>query len=241
MTPAPASDATPEPDRAQHDIGQTAAGSAGDPWQRLAALWPLLAATRFPGTARPWRPADLTPERRAERDRQARIDRLATIVTPAKAPVHIDVLDVLTGLHAQLHSAAAALGTPPMMWSPFADPQPLLAWCREAARDAPASGAASQLARDMLHTIEHALGEIWDGQQLLADCPWCHGGISRKPSWRVRMLPGGTAAIVCESGACQPPEREAGTWWRGNPAWPLWEWEWLAQRVETDEQKRAAG
>lgn len=210
----------------------------GDPWERLAKLWPLLAATRFPGTPRPWRPAELNPQQRAERDRQARIDRLATIVKPSKAPVHLDVTDLLGQLHAQLHKAAALLGLQMMMWSPFADPQPMLEWCRTAAVGNP---AADDAARSMLRTIEHALGDMWDGQQLLADCPWCHGGVSRKPSWRVRMLPDGTPVIVCESGACEPPEADVGTFWRGNPAFPLWEWEWLAQRVESDERKQATG
>jgi hypothetical protein len=232
-----------------------------DPWTRLAHLWPLLALTRIPGTRRPWRPAELTGAQREERDAKLRAERLADTATYAPglrwlarpgvifasphAPLHVDVLDTLTQLWSKLLDAAFELETlEPPERRPFLghhddDPAPMLEWCRKRARIAADGIQVDHAAWEMLHDLERALGEIWDGQALLADCPWCHGGISRKPSWRVRMLPGNMPAIVCESGACQPPDAEAGTWWRGLPAWPLWEWEWLAQRVEASDAKAA--
>ncbi len=211
-----------------------------DPWTRLATLWPLLAVTRFPGTPRPWRAADLTGAQRADRDAQLRAERhMAEVFLEAvPAPVHVDVLDTLDVLWHKLIGAANDFGVRlSHSYGLTDDPRTLLNWCREQARAQPDGIVADDAAWTMLHDVERAPGEIWAGQKLSADCPWCHGGIARKPSWHVRMLPGSMPAIVCESGTCQPPERDAGTWWRGMPAWPLWEWEWLAQRVEAADRK----
>jgi hypothetical protein len=230
----------------------TAAPTRTDPWTRIAQLWPLLATTRIPGTPRPWRPAELTSEQREDRDAQLRVDRhMAEIFLEAQpAPLHLDVLDTLSTLHAALLGAScdleagdgvnppARMVAPRPCWpSAVRDPSPLIDWCRSAARSMPDGIPLDHAAWDILHSIETALSIIYDRQHLAADCPWCHGGIQRKPSWRVRLLPGQMPAIVCESGICTPPEQDAGTWWRGNPAWPLWEWEWLAQRVEAAERK----
>lgn len=252
--------------------GVIAAVDRSDPWTRLAHLWPLLAATRHPGTRRPWRPSELTPARRAELDERERQHRDERLADPAKyppglrwlagqgvifasrhAPLQIDVLDKLIGLWADLLAAADDLhGKPVNNWqklmpTPLHDPRQLLEWCRQAARTQPDGIVADRAAWDMLHVIEAALAEIWNGQPLQADCPWCHGGIERKPSWRIRLIPGGRnprtgkredmPVIVCESGTCEPPEADTGIWWRGNPAWALWEWEWLADQVEADSRR----
>lgn len=240
-----------------------------DPWTRLAHLWPLLALTRIPGTRRPWRAPELTGLQREERDAKLRAEKLADTATYAPglrwlarpgvifasphAPLHVDVLDTLTGLWRQLLAAAAEFGCDVCVQpgaSVAADPGPLLGWCREQARSQPDGVPVDHAAWEMLHVIERVLGEIWDGQRLSAECPWCHGGILRKPSWTVRMIPGGVnprtgepeqmPVVVCESGACTPPEADAGSYWRGNPVWPLWEWEWLMQRLEASDAKQAA-
>lgn len=215
-----------------------------DPWTRLTRLWPLLAITRIPGTPRPWRPAELTGTQRADRDARLRAERhLAEIFLEAvPAPVHVDVLDTMTKLYATLHETAVSFGNRAigqLMAGPLADPRPLLAWCRDAARSRPDGIVADDPAWTMLHITERALGDIWGGQRLTAICPWCHGGIARKPSWRVRILPPDLPAIVCESGACEPG-RDTGTWWHELPAWPLWEWDWLAQQLQSEEERQAA-
>lgn len=228
-----------------------------DPWTRLAHLWPLLALTRIPGTRRPWRAPELTGLQREERDAKLRAEKLAdtasygpglrwlarpgVIFASPHAPLHVDVLDTLTGLWRQLLAAAAEFGCAVYAQpgaSVTADPGPLLGWCREQARSQPDGVPVDHAAWDMLHVIERALGEIWSGQKLTADCPWCHGGITGRPSWRVRILPPDMPAIVCESGTCEPPDADADRW-RGQPAWPLWEWDWLAQRLESDEDAQA--
>lgn len=222
-----------------------------DPWTRLATLWPLLAVTRFPGTPRPWRPAELTGAQRADRDARLRAERhLAEVFLEAvPAPLHLDVLDELDQLWHKLITAANGFGvTLSRTYGLTEDPRPLLDWCREQARTRPGGIVADDAAWAMLRDVERALGEIWAGQKLTAECPWCHGGLTiDRQTWHVRMLPAGVdpktgdakhmPAIVCESGVCEPPESDVGTWWRGMPAFPLWEWEWLAQRVEASDRK----
>lgn len=81
--------------------------AARDDLAELATLWPLLAETRIPGALPPWRLAELTAEQRAERDYQARLDRFDTdAIGWSVAPLHLDVVDVLTWLAADLGELA---------------------------------------------------------------------------------------------------------------------------------------
>jgi len=81
----------------------------------------------------------------------------------------------------------------------------------------------------MAAEVSRALYLAPDGQTLKTVCPWCKGGLSGAYSLRVRLLPGGIAAVVCESDIiCEPPSRKVGTWWQGRPAWGFEDWRWLA-------------
>jgi hypothetical protein len=44
-------------------------------------------------------------------------------------------------------------------------------------------------------------------------------------------------AIVCDGGMCDPPSKDVGTWWRGMPAWPIYEWDWLAKQAAAAEER----
>ncbi len=47
--------------------------------------------------------------------------------------------------------------------------------------------------------------------------------------------------VVCQSDrACEPPERDCGTWVRGRPAWPWNEWDWLGQRIHHADTQQPA-
>lgn len=226
----------------------TSLDAARDALAELADLWPLLAETRIPGTPPPWRPPELTAEQRAVRDHQARLDRLDTdAIGWSAAPLHLAVVDVLTDLAAELGELADVIAdgagaAAPVMSSALSDPRPLLAWCRTALGDADADTVAyvADRAAAMRRTVERRTADVWDGMRLPIVCPWCRGVTPYAPAggehtWRMRMLPGSpqtVPAIVCESGVCEPPERDVGTWWRGRPCWPVPEWEWLARRVE---------
>lgn len=223
--------------------------AARDALAELARLWPLLAETRIPGTALPWRPPDLSPEQRAERDHQARADRLDTeAIGFSAAPLHVGIVDVLTDLAADLDHVAGILATEthrpaPRLPSALADPRPLLGWCRAALVDAKDHRTVERVAEwttAMLETVNARVSDLWDGMRLPIVCPWCLGVTPYAPAggahtWRVRLLPGSPSKLVvirCESGTCEPPERDVGTWHRGRPCWPIHEFEWLARRVE---------
>lgn len=202
---------------------------------------------RLKGTQRPWQqPADLDPSQRAERDAQARLeraDRNLHALAEAPAPLHLDVLDLLVDLLAtsddlaeRVAQAAGVERLPPAA-SHTADPEPYLR--HAAAHLAAALEADPQLGRyveeeasRLRYDVAKALGEFVYGQRLLVVCLWCHGGATHSYTWRVREVHG-EAAVVCESGVCEPPEADCGTWHRGNPAWPLSrEGAWLADRIE---------
>jgi hypothetical protein len=222
----------------------------------VAAYWPDLTEARLPGTARPWRQPELTPDQRAERDHQARIERAERAdwaLGESPAPVDVGVLDLLASLLMDadiMHEAVAqAAGVerldPPS--SAFADARPYLAF---AVKHLPAITSAdpevmhevAHTARGMVQQIARALCLMFDGQRLDVVCPWCMGRtelalVGGERTWRVRELPGGLMAIVCESGTCEPPSKDVGTWWRQRPCWPMSEWDWLAKAVTAAEER----
>lgn len=225
----------------------------------VIAYWPDLTESRLPGTARPWRQPELTPEQRAERDHAARLERLdrsddAWGETPA--PVDVGVLDLMASLlwdadtiHEHVAQAAGLERLEPPS-SAFADARPYLTYAAKhllAVADEVVLDEIAGITRAMKADIARALCLVYDGQRLDVECPWCCGRTELAPvggekTWRVRELPGDLVAIVCESGTCEPESRYVGTWWRGRPCWPVSEWDWLAKQVTaTEERERIAG
>jgi hypothetical protein len=220
----------------------------------IAAYWPDLTEARLPGTARPWRQPELSPEQRAERDHAARIERLERAgfaLGESPAPVDVAILDLLASLlwdadtiHERVAQTAGIERLAPPSTA-FADARPYLAY---AAKHLPAVDEEAVLdviagiARGMKVDIARALCLVYDGQRLDVICVWCAGRTELAPvggekTWRVRELPGGLVAIVCESGTCEPESRFVGTWWRGKPCWPVSEWDWLAKQVTAEEDR----
>lgn len=219
-----------------------------------------LACLRDPDAARPYREPTLDAERRAELDYRARLERAeATGIAPGEHTdaARADVLDVLQSVRDRavdlaFHISRAARC--PVMPKPTADgdPRPYLARtiaCLPTAVTAWTNGSeiawwAADVADEMLADITHALSLVMDGQRLKTVCPWCEGRTEMAPvggerTWRVRHLPGDLLAIVCESGTCEPPLKDVGTWWRGRPCWPWFEWEWLADQLTAAEARAA--
>lgn len=210
---------------------------------------------RLKGSSRPWKqPADLDADQREERDAHARTERAerSTLsIGEHPAPLHLDVLDLLVDLLATADDlaerVAQAAGVDRMTpaTSVSTDPAPYLR--HAAAHLVMAYQTDPQLARyveteasRLRYDVAKELGEFVYGQRLLAHCPWCNGGIHQGYTLRVREVHG-TAAVVCESGTCQPPEADCGTWLRGMPAWPLdTEGAWLADRIERAQAGRVA-
>jgi hypothetical protein len=221
----------------------------------VIAYWPDLTEARLPGTARPWRQPELTPDQRAERDHQARIERAERAdwaLGESPAPVDVGVLDLLASLVWDADTIAERVSweagieplAPPS--SAFADARPYLAF---AVKHLPAITSAdpevmhevARMARGMVQQIARALCLVYDGQRLDVVCPWCQGRTELAPvggakTWRVRQLPGDLVAIVCE-GVCEPPARDVGTWWRRMPCWPVHDWDWLAKQVAASDKR----
>lgn len=206
--------------------------------------WPALHASRLKGTPRPWRQTDLTPEARAELDAAAKAEKLennASTFGESPAPLHLDVHDLL---HKTAHTAWRAatwltlttIGPHPAMCYP----DQLLTYIRARAHLATDGEALNNHARQIrARRVEIAkhFAEVVDGQRLKATCPWC---LTDKLYFRA-IGPETNHQIVvrCDSGTCQPPEGDCGTWMRGRPCWPFHEWEWLAARIDHHQAGRA--
>lgn len=233
----------PAVDRALEDLGT------------VIELVPVLALLRDPATVRPWRETHLDPWTRAEVDAEARAERAERVeIAPGehRDACRPDVLDMLSGVLWRAVSLAEDLSR--AAWCPAlppaprdGDPRPYLARARATLvqavtgwpnGDEIAHHAADQAAA-MLADLESALALRVDGHAVKAVCPWCRGGLAGGYSWRVRVIVD-EPLIVCESDVCEPPRRDAGTWWRGRPAWRLGDWPWLAARLWHLDRRRAA-
>lgn len=222
----------------------------------VADLVPFLALLRDPGVRRPWREVHVDAFRRAELDDEARAelaDRNADAPGEHQDAARADVLDVLSGVLWRAEALAWHLSR--AAWCPVlpdaprdADPRPYL---RRAAACLPAAVTGWENGKELAHWAADSAAELRadlaqalalhvDGHTVKATCPWCQGGLSGGYSWRVRVLPGGEVAIVCESGVCQPPHKDVTTWWAGVPVWPFRDWPWLAKRLAHLDARRAA-
>lgn len=220
----------------------------------VAHYWPDLTESRLPGTARPWRQPHLTGEQTEQRDQQARDERLERVgLMPGEhpAPVDVGILDTMADILWNASILIDEIGwhtpvqAPEMPSTAYSDTAPIL--LDYAARHLPERLAAwaQPIARRMVAQIAGALAMVLDGQLLDVECPWCHGKTAEAPvggarTWWVHILPGDQVAIVC-TGLCEPPAKEVGTWWKGQPCWPLADWERLAKQVmsKTEQTIRA--
>lgn len=221
--------------------------------------WPDLAESRSPGTARPRRRLELTPERQRLVDAAAHIERLERsplALGDSPAPLNFDALDLMAVINTKLLGLAHILPGIDVRALPRyannADPTKHIAAVTESLRtiDSPLPrdddgdfddnayiiGQATDITTDLAQRLAAYLGMVYDGQHLAVVCPWCHGITAWAPeggehTWRVRILPPELIAIVCESGTCEPPADDIGTWWKSYPVWPIWRWEWLAARL----------
>lgn len=198
----------------------------------ITLRWDDLAETRLPGTPRPWRQQHIAP-RRATDDLVRR--RKGAPLANAPAPLDLDTLDLMDRILRTVRQAALAIAAEldhrhvlDRIAGHRADhPREYLAYIARHHR------ATEQATRDhlerRLRSIRNRMTEQFaersDGQYLRADCPSCH-----RPGLRIRLIGPDHAqqpVIVCEHDGCNPATGMCGTWWRGRPAWPFHEWEWL--------------
>ena len=230
---------------------------ASDDVAELLKVVDWLEASYMPGTAKPWTPPTITDERRNAMDALARAERLErTDIAPGDSPDPYDfgvvdmLVDILTEVDCLAEALAQTAGYERMAnaSSSYADSRPYLRYIAHLLPDATVADIGipelvSDICRALTTRGMQVLGLFTDGQLLAGCCPWCGGRSSRTPiggghTLRVRVMPNGDAVLVCEGGMCEPPSADVGMWWRGLPAWPVSEWEWLADRIErADEQK----
>ncbi|WP_067184563.1 hypothetical protein [Microtetraspora niveoalba] len=220
-----------------------------DDFASAAVYWLDFLEARFPGTPRPSHPRVLTREDRARRDELARVERAERVlVMPGEhpAPLHLDVSQAADELAEWAYWCAVRVAEAIMRPVPappqgLEDVQQVLDFAARLIVEADfvCAGLAEELAstaRWIAESIYHHLHLRPDGQVITVICPWCKGITEDEPlggayTWRVRVLPGDQVAIVCESGSCEPPLREVGTWWGGRPCWPLPDWGRLARFI----------
>lgn len=174
-----------------------------------------LTASLLPGTHRPYRTPTLTAEVRAERDRQARLERLERIgVAPGEtpAPLDLDIADLLSEILAAADrladEACDSVGKDrlPPASSAFADPTPYLTLLSSLLPDIGLASPAflrhvEATCDDLVQRAHSQLGLLGDGQLLAAFCPWCGGrddthpvGGARTLRIRAQLPPGANAA-----------------------------------------------
>lgn len=202
----------------------------------IKGRWEHLTTSRYLGTPRPWRQP---PRRRpGHTDPENAPPTFAT--TPIPAPLHLDTHDLINHvLRKARHLAVTTAGE--------LHHHQVLSYLQHHRSIHPAeeldyvlrhhhtiSEDTRTLNEHTIHRVRarmaEAFSEVLDGQELNADCPWCH-----KPALRIRLIGPDHAqqpVVVCENDGCNPAPAECGKWWRGHPAWPFHEWEWLAQRME---------
>jgi hypothetical protein len=197
--------------------------------------WEHLTTSRYLGTPRPWR-----QQPRHHHTPTARIALLAPpTLTALPDPLHLDIHDLINHILRKTRHLATLTATelhhPPVLaylqHHRSTDPAEELHYVQRHHHNVTDN---TQTANE--HTITRirtrmteAFAEILDGQTLDADCPWCG-----KPLLRIRLIGPPTQqqpVVVCEYAGCNPQPAECGKWWRGHPAWPFHEWEWLAARI----------
>jgi len=247
----------------------------------LAGAWPLLVLVGVPGqsTSRPLPPSSrITSEQARERaEREARQDRAAARESgyvpgsgPVPAPANVGLLDLLAAFVdaafdvAEEVTQCAGVERPPHPSSCWVDPRPYLAAARtwlSVACDASAGLEVwvGERAHQIADRVSAYLGELHDGQRLLALCPWCGGRteqhpmggeltlvvyakLSRdeqtaRPADAKRPKVGDRVRderplIVCRGSNCTPPESAVGVYVGAAPAWPMREWDWLAKQLQ---------
>jgi hypothetical protein len=198
----------------------------------IVERWEHLTDSRYIGTPRPWR----QPQRR----RSSSQDQPAMFsTTPIPAPLHLDTHDLINEVLRKIRHLAVSTAVE-------CGHDTVLSYLEHHRTEEP-SEELDYIVRHFLVTSEeaqkytdHTIGrirarmaeefaEILDGQSLVGDCPWCH-----QQELVIRLIgpPGAQQPVVlCENGGCNPPASECGKWYKGQPAWPLHEWEWLAARM----------
>lgn len=214
--------------------------------------WDQLMDSRLPGTPRPWKQPDISREQREQMDRQTRqekAERGAFVLGESEAPLNLDALDkarkITLNIQNLAYLTANELRQDAMAVlaarQHYEDPAELIRYLlRNIPDTSPELYARIRRTTVRIRAVmANHFAEVFDGQRLKTDCPWCHA-----PRMFIRMIGPEHSqhpVITCESGSCEPPSADCGTWYRGKPAWPFHEWDWLANRMHHADNRLTAG
>jgi hypothetical protein len=205
-----------------------------------------------------------------DRDREERANRDPDAPGFTSAPEHLDVLDAMVDVWVVLDEIAwrirrhvVATDLPHLRKRPLVQVQATVRFVRtwiataNEARPDLLDGPAQRLSR-LTVEITRVLGLVRAGQLLSgAVCPWCRGVTPKHPAGgattlrveeiapakratNLRPAVEGVHAVVCWNPLCTPDDEDCGTRYKGRPAWPWHEWEWLAKRLIIAERAHTA-
>ena len=203
----------------------------------LADNWATLHHTRLKGTPRRWRQTDLTPEQRAQYDQQHRKEKQtngAPAGADSPAPLHLDILDQLIKIENDAKTIATTIQATGINAHPdgkdtYSNLRYISQWANVLDDNDETTKAHERTLRHHRRTIESQWAHIVISQRLNAPCPWC--GHEQLKFRAIGPEHNSELVVRCESGTCEPPPADCGTWY-GGPCWPFHEWEWLVGRID---------
>lgn len=224
----------------------------------LGEAWPHLVVLRTPGTARSW----VETPRRTGVLTETDLDRMGKKGVPRPTPADVGVLDLLAMVADRADDVArtiigvCGLGDDPANpdltpddflpdRSAAADPRPWLrvaaAWLAAAHElDGRTGPWVERQLRPVVTQAARLLGDVRDGQVMNGVCPWCEGRSAGGTGERTLQIhypavddENDEPLIICFGVGCMPPSASCGVQWRGHPAWPRREWDWLSTQLRT--------
>lgn len=220
----------------------------------LSDAWPYIVTLRIPGTARSWAE---TPRRGALTESD--LERMGKKGVPRQAPADVGVLDLLQRIATIVDDVAHTVFDVADLGEDFypidtvtKDPRPWLSsmktWLAQAQeRDSKTVSWVHQELAPLCTAAAHLLGDIRAGQVMNGICPWCQGresdgstgGRTLQIHYPHLEKRGEEPLIICMGVGCSPPSTACGERWRGHPAWPQREWDWLARQLSSPNDMKA--
>ncbi len=220
----------------------------------LTEAWPALVVLKIPGPPRTW----VETPRRAGVLTAADAERLGKKGVPRPAPADVGVLDLLARISTTIDDVARTVVVTAGLDNPDANP-PIHAeeflphvpaavdpcsWMRTTATwlaeahdndDRTVPWVEQQLA-PLVSAAARLLGDLRDGQVMNGICPWCYGATPVGVGERTMQIhypesEDDEPLVICRGLNCAPPSSACGSRFRGQPAWPIREWDWLSKML----------
>lgn len=234
-------------------VGKASLESVRDDMEYLAEAWPYVVSLKLPGTAKAW-----TEKPRKGVLSEADLERMGAAGVPRQAPANVGVLDLLQMTVSTtvdvVRTLSAVLGDEnPGAVVSMRDIRPALRWIARTVEDANVVDEQSIpwtgfMFDPITAQTAYLLGDVRSGQTMNAICPWCGGQTGSHKGERTMQIhypnlenAADEPLILCQGLGCAPPSSACGMRWRGYPAWPRREWDWLSTELASTTRKAAIG